>query len=113
MSGLVRTVLALLMALTLNASMTLAASSHEPSHHSQVTTLEPCEHHGHEGKVAGQDQAQTPHGCMQQACPACLGLPLTLMQAARLNDQLVLDPLPAAHDSAGWRSGLLRPPIHI
>ena len=113
MSGLVRTVLALLMALTLNASMALAASAHAPAHHAQAAVSEPCGHHEHETMSAGQDQASGPDSCIQQACPSCLGLPLTIVSTGEVEAHMAPEPLPAAQGSAAWRSSLLRPPIHI
>ncbi|MBB4054058.1 hypothetical protein GGR20_003734 [Devosia subaequoris] len=112
MKLIVRILLTLLMALTLNASMVFAATTHSPFHRTAVSA-QPCDHHGHGPEKASHANVVNGEDCTQQVCPSCTGL---LLSAPVMPDSTLhfgAEPFTLDSWSASWRPLLFRPPIHI
>ena len=113
MKLIVRILLTLLMALTLNASMVFAATTHSPVHHKETIASQPCDHHGHSFEKSGHGNVPDRDDCPQQLCPSCTGL---LLSAPVMPDSTLhfeAEPFTLDSWSSPWRPLLFRPPIQI
>lgn len=111
MNPIVRTLLTLLMALTLNASMALAATAALPVQHMQTQAAGLCGHHAHQSEMPGDNNQPGSNDCAQRICTACTGLPLTSPATLDLAVQHQVEPLRLVHWTASSQPPLFRPPI--
>ena len=115
MNPMMRIVLTVLMALTLNASMVSAATTQtqSPGHHSETVTVRHCDHHGHHMQMSDHAHAANIDDCQQQVCPSCTGLPLLVPVLLHQAETHAVEPIALRYWSPSWRPPLFRPPIHI
>jgi hypothetical protein len=113
MKRIVQALLTLLMALTLNASMVIASTTHAATHYTETTTAEPCDHHGHSLEMSGDANEPIGDDCPQQLCPSCTGLQLSVVAAQDHASHHLVAPFSVTHWSPSWHPPLFRPPIHI
>jgi len=113
MKLIARTLLTLLMALTLNASMVLAPTAHSSGHYTDTVAADPCDHHGHGSRQSGHGNVPTIDHCSQNICPSCTGLPLTTPVTLGNASPHLVPALRLSHWPPSWRPRLFRPPIHV
>ncbi|WP_338723678.1 hypothetical protein [Devosia sp. XK-2] len=113
MNAMVRIVLTVLMALTLNASMVFAATTQSPGHHTEAVTVRHCDHHGHRMQMSDHAHAANLDDCQRQVCPSCTGLPPLLPVLLHQAETNAVEPFALRYWSPSWRPPLFRPPIQI
>ena len=113
MKLIVRTLLTMLMALTLNASMVLASTTHSPDHHTETIAPQPCDHHGHSFEKPGHGNVPDSDDCPRELCPSCTGLLLLAPVMLDPTPHFEAEPFMLDSWAASWRPLLFRPPIHI